>query len=157
MKHLKFNAGFTLMELMIVVVIIGIIASVALPSYSGYTLRAHRADAAGNLLTLAQFMERYQTENGRYDQDAGGVAVTLPFTQSPQSGTVRYNISLVGANLSASTFNLQAVPAGGQATGDTACGTISIDHAGVKCINGDTVGCSDDGAAGTREAVQACW
>ncbi len=158
MKHLKFNAGFTLIELMIVVAIIGIIAAIALPSYQTYTLRAKRTEAGGQLLAAAQFMERYQTENGRYDQTSVGAAVGLPanLSQSPSSGSIRYVISLIGANLSATTFAIQAVPAGAQQA-DTPCGTISIDETGVKCINGDTVGCSNDAAAGIRQAVQACW
>ena len=66
--------GFTLMELMIVVAIIGILAGIAYPTYQDSVRKSRRADAEAVLLELAQWMERFYTENNRYDQTRAGVA-----------------------------------------------------------------------------------
>ena len=79
--------GFTLMELMIVVAIIGILAGIAYPTYQDSVRKSRRADAEAVLLELAQWMERFYTENNRYDQTRAGVAVVLPFAQSPKEGS----------------------------------------------------------------------
>ena len=76
----------TLMELMIVVAIIGILAGIAYPTYQDSVRKSRRADAEAVLLELAQWMERFYTENNRYDQTRAGVAVALPFAQSPKEG-----------------------------------------------------------------------
>jgi type IV pilus assembly protein PilE len=76
-------------------------------------------------------MERFYTENGRYDQDADGNAVDIPLDVSPIDGDAEYyDISLVGDELDDTAFTLQAEPKGAQA-GDT-CGTMTIDHLGQK-------------------------
>ena len=114
--------GITLLELMIVVVIVGILAAIAYPSYQDYVLRSHRADAQADLLELAQWLERHYTTNNTY------AGAALPFSQTPRTGAARYNIA-VAVPAGGQTFTLTATPAGTQA-GD-ACGTMTINQLGV--------------------------
>ncbi len=123
---LRGGRGFTLVELMVAVAIIGILASIALPAYRQYVLRANRADAQAILMETAQFMERYFTTNNTYE----GAAV--PAAQSPKTGTAKYNITLSAQ--SASGYTLQAAPQGGQ-TAD-ACGTMTVNQTGATTSNG---------------------
>lgn len=134
-------AGFTLIELMIVVAVIAILAAIAYPSYTRYVMRAKRADAKQNLLQMAQWMERNYTVNYRYP----GASATLPFTQSPPQGTAQYTIGLASASDSA--FVLRAAPQGSQASDE--CGTLTINQQGVKLAAGSSDAASD--------IVQRCW
>lgn len=132
--------GFTLIELMIVVAIIGILASIAYPSYQQYVLRANRAEAQAILTEMAQFMERRFTTCGTYGTNltcAG--AATLLSAVSPQGATgsaIKYNVSF-SAGPTATAFTLQAVPAGGQA--NDSCGTLTLSNTGVQTPT--TAGC----------------
>ena len=123
-KQRRFS-GFTLIELMIVVAIVGILAAVAYPSYQNYVLRAARADAQGDMLELAQWMER------RFTTDNTHVGAAPPFTWSPRSApnlaAARYGINLI--NLGALTYTIQAVPTAVQAA--DVCGTMTVNHQGV--------------------------
>jgi type IV pilus assembly protein PilE len=133
--------GFTLIELMVVVAIVGILASIALPSYQESVRKTRRGDAKAVLMENAQFLERSFTQNSSYL--VGGVNPTLPSTESPKDGSAKYyDISLSGTN-TASAFALQAVPKGAMA-GD-ACGTLTLDQAGVKGVS--------DGS----KSVDQCW
>jgi type IV pilus assembly protein PilE len=123
------SRGFTLIEMMIVVVVIGILAAIAYPSYQEYVSRARRADAQTALLELAQFMERTYTANGRY-LAADGTAPALPFIESPKDGTSKYyDLGFVGAP-TASSYTLRAVPKGSMVN-DT-CGTLTLSNTGAK-------------------------
>jgi len=124
-KKMDRSAGFTLIELMITVTIIGIIAAIAFPAYQNQIEQTRRTTAQADLLELAQWMER-RYSNG-FDYRDGGNDPTLPFTQSPQNGNAFYNINFSG-NVTRDTFTLQAVPTGGQAGDD--CGTLTLDEQG---------------------------
>lgn len=125
----KYNTGFTLIEVMIVVAIIGIIAAIGYPSYQDHVRKARRADAQTALLELSQFMERHYTSNGRYLK-ADNTAPDLPFSEAPKDGATKtYDLSFT-ATPTANAYTLRAVPKGSMA-GD-ACGTLTISNTGAK-------------------------
>jgi type IV pilus assembly protein PilE len=125
-------SGFTLIEVMIVVVIIGILSAIALPSYDEYVRRSRRADAQTQILQAAQYLERRYTTSGNYGD-------TLPagHTQSPSSGSPLYNITLVTNAPVNSTFTLTAVATGAM-MGDR-CGDFILAHTGAKSLSNASV------------------
>jgi type IV pilus assembly protein PilE len=134
--------GFTLIELMIVVAIIGILAAIALPSYQDSVRKSRRADAEGVLLGLANAMERHFTvkSDGSGYCDAGGTggANTCGSSGVNDSGepsiytvpTETATFYTVTISATASSYTLSAAPTGAQ-TNDK-CGTLTLDHTGVK-------------------------
>lgn len=128
-------AGFTLIELMIAVAIVGILAMVALPSYRSYVAKTQRAAAQSCLSEMAQFMERVYTTNLRYDQN-NGAATTLPTVQCATDLSSSYAFALPTASLSQRAFVVNATPQGSQASLDSTCGTLSLNQAGTKAISG---------------------
>lgn len=123
--------GFTLIELMIAVAIIGILAAVAYPSYIEHVVKSRRVAAAGCMLEKAQFMERYYTSHPA----AGYSGAVPPATGCDQELADHYTIGLSG-NAAAGSFSLVATPKGSQATKDTLCGELSLDQAGVRGVTG---------------------
>jgi type IV pilus assembly protein PilE len=153
MLHSRKHSGFTLIELMVVVAVVGILAAIAVPSYTQYIQRSHRAEARNVLQTVAQRLEQNYTLAGRYDQTQQGVAIAnawitaAGFGVVPPAGGARYNISFVGGAPAEAAFRLQAVPAGAQAT-DT-CGTLLLNQQNIK----GAVGVLDNRAQVTLD----CW
>ncbi len=138
--------GFTLIELMITVAIVGILAAVAVPSYQENVRQNNRAAAKALLYENAQFMERFFSQNNQYDASIGldarantadDVAVVLPNTQSPKTGAAQYDISLQAVGNA--TFILQAVPRDAMA-GDM-CGTLTLSDTGLRGSGGSVANC----------------
>lgn len=100
------QTGFTLIELMIVVAIVALLATLVIPSYQESVKSSKRADAKGVLMNAANAMERYFTANNTYDGAAVG-SDGIP-DQSPLTGTANYNIS-VATNDSSYTLTATAV------------------------------------------------
>lgn len=134
------NRGFTLIELMVTVAIVGILAAIAYPSYQNYILKSNRAAATGCLLEYAQFMERTFTQNMAYNPSG----FSLPALQCSQDLSSRYAFSMAANSLSNRTYTLVAVPTARQSDG---CGSLTYNHAGQKGAKGVT----------TAAAVQECW
>lgn len=145
--------GFTLIELMIVVAIIGIIAAIAYPSYVDHVVKTKRSAAAACLSEQANYMERFYTTHLRYDaydkdgKPENGAEAANPLSLSDtdadrlvldcmtDSQTGRdYSYQVV--NLTRSTYTLQAVPQPAQANRDTLCGTLTLDQSGTRGVTG---------------------
>jgi type IV pilus assembly protein PilE len=129
--------GVTLMELMVVMVVVGILAAIAIPSYRQYVIRATRTDAKTELLGLASRLERCFTRTFNYTRmdDVPNACVTVPYTMTEGTYTITGNIA-------AATFTLTATPQAGQAD-DALCGAFTINQLGQQGITGTgtAVGC----------------
>jgi type IV pilus assembly protein PilE len=124
--------GFTLLELMIVVVIIAILAAIAIPTYGRYAIRAHRVDGQELLLRIANAQERFYATNNHY-----GALTELGYTNPAISDKLYYSVSMNPAAASTTqVFTATAAPVGGQAKDD--CQNLTINNAGVKASSGTT-------------------
>jgi type IV pilus assembly protein PilE len=118
------HAGFTLIEVMIVVTIVAILAAIAYPSYLESVRKSRRAEARAQLMEAAQFMQRFYSQNDSFSQTIGGIPTALPITlrSVPRQGARTYGIDFVTGSLTPGSFNLEAVPTGSMA-GDR-CGKL---------------------------------
>jgi type IV pilus assembly protein PilE len=133
----KRQKGFTLIELMIVVAVVGILSAIAYPSYAEYIRRGHRAEARAGLLQAAQWMERAATATGTYPLTADFPAALKTVPNN------RYDIALVSDG---ATFTLTAKPKGSQAP-DNKCDEYTLTNTGLRGAKGVTTG----------DVVTECW
>lgn len=122
---MKKQTGFTLIEVMIAVVIVGILASIAYPSYTQFVAKGARADGLAGLMNVANLQEQYYLDHRSYTTDMTKLGLSAsPWTV--ENGY--YKISSTGG----SDFTATATAQGVQETRDAACKTITITAAGVK-------------------------
>ena len=137
----RFFKGFTLIEVMIVVAIIGLLAAIALPNYQNYITSTRRAAAAGCLLEMGQQMERRYTTSLSY-----ATTTTLPNLACIADLNNFYTFEFTAGQPQTPTFVIQAVGNGPQAT--DGCSPLSLNERTVKGANNTTTD-----AATTRR----CW
>jgi type IV pilus assembly protein PilE len=128
------SRGFTLIEIMIVVLIVGILAAIALTSYQRQVVESRRKAATACLMESAQFMERFYTTNLRYDETTAGNAVALPAV-SCFGDLAEFYTFTIGA-VDQRTFRIDAAPQGVQASRDGLCGTLALEQDGRRTVSG---------------------
>ena len=141
------DKGFSLIELMIVVAIIGVIGAIALPSYDSYMLKSRRADAKVGLSKVADKQERYYLQNNIYAANTSLLGLSNPWVTDEGY----YEITVdAGADASGFTLSATAVADGPQtnddSTGHGDCTVMKLSSTGVK-----------EGPVGETPLSDACW
>jgi len=134
--------GFSLIELMIVVLVVAVLASLAVTTYSRYVVKTKRAAAAAILLGIANRQEQYFLDARAYASDMTTLGATPPAEVSEN-----YTIATTANNgATPPTFQVTATPISGssQEQRDTKCATLTLTSAGVKSVSG-------------TGSVQDCW
>lgn len=148
MNQLHRQRGVTLIELIVVMIIVGILASVAIPSYRAYVIRSQRADAKDALLALSTVQEKHYLQCNSYATDFANAtdcaAGELLFPAASKNGW--YDLSIDAADAVAFTVSATAA-AGGNQFQDTDCRTFTVTNAGVRTATN----------AGGADNSAECW
>ena len=142
-NNMKTVKGFTLIEVMIVVAILGIISAIAIPSYSEYVRKGKRADAKVELLRISQLQESYFVQNLSYAKDLTTGAGGLGLGATVKSEQEEYLITIASQDSgngacdgttadSCTSYTLTAAPLGSQASDK--CGKFTVTNTGVKDV-----------------------
>jgi len=126
MRFARDLAGFSLIELLVTIAIIGILSAIAIPSYTAYIQRANRSDARTQLLEAATFLQRSFGQNNQYPNALPG-----PYQQSPASGAAKYTIALTNPG-GPTTYLLTATPTGSMTNDE--CGNFTLRQDGVRDV-----------------------
>jgi len=132
--------GFTLIELMVVVAIVGLLAALAYPAYESQLRKARRADARTALLDLAVRQERFFSINNTYTTSAANLGYGGSFPQDVLSGsTAHYRLDVTAASTTA--FSLSATPTARQSA--DSCGSYALNQLGQQSNSANTLPSAD--------------
>jgi type IV pilus assembly protein PilE len=121
--------GFTMIELLVVITLLGLIAAIALPSYGNYVKKTRRKDAQADLVNISNALERYYTANNTYATATLGAAGIYPAASPIDGNSKYYNLSISAAT--ATGYTLLATPTGAQVGN----GRLQLDSTGNKAWN----------------------
>jgi type IV pilus assembly protein PilE len=138
----RHKAGFTLIELMVVVAIIGILTAIAYPSYIAYVQRSHRAQLKTIMQENAQILQRFFTAANAYDVDANGNAPPV-FDRSPKPNEGNLAYQIVINNPTSTSYVMTATPVGGGPMAGDACGSFTLNQLGQKGLSGNALTIAD--------------
>ena len=133
--------GFTLIEMMIVVAIIGVLAAIAYPSYQRYVIKTKRTDMMSEMQNIASEIESRKLAQGSYSAISAGIKTEFA-TAYPRQGTQLYDVTInpdplaPPDNTLTNKWKITATPKSGQMAGD---GTLTLNYQGIKC-RGTTCG-----------------
>ncbi|MES2885831.1 MAG: type IV pilin protein [Pseudomonadota bacterium] len=119
--------GFTLIELMIVVAIVGVLAAIAIPSYQSYLRKARRGDAIATLVTMQSQQEKFRANNNAYSSS--------PTAMGAPASSSYYTYTISNAGVSSYTLTATATATSGQTRdkqGSTACSPLTLNQSNVK-------------------------
>jgi type IV pilus assembly protein PilE len=124
--NIKISNGFTLIELMIVIAIVGVLAAIALPAYQDYAKKARRADAMGGLLNIQLSLEKWRANNPSYSSDMTDLGYAGANNQSSTDGYYTLDI----ASAASVSYAVTAVPTSKANQNTDDCGTFAINQNG---------------------------